>query len=697
MEIYQLRVFLEVARHLSFTEAAESLNLTQPAVSAKIKSLEASLEVDLFHRLGRKIKLTTVGEYLLESGPTLLALENRLVREIEEIKQGKLNSLQIGCTESIANGWLPKFLFAYRQKYPDIDLHCHPFESAQEIYQALIEETIEIGFSETPSDEFDTVVSESIDSFQYCLVVAADHRLASAQWLSLKNLTAETWVFPALGTPERLALDSRLSELGLQLSDFSHHEVVQSPSLMSTFICQGHYLGFASSFQFQTERRAKLLTAIPLQEFPLSLELFALSPKQEKKAGRQLKKQAFSAPASRLVQLMRKRTNHTDASKKKSTISKNSDLSEPSEKQISASQPLGTEIGSQPIYFRPSGISFSQPSPSETLTITLGTQNKTIQTVTAGVIIQQLGLLEHFLPRDGRYGNTEYDIQWRDFTSGAPIVNGLQVGRLDIGILGDYPLLLSGMAAGNGVTPQAEEGIATPTLAKTRLVSFVASNLDGAGNTVIVPHRSPLNNLDDLRSRVIAVPFASAAHGMIMRTLSRVNLLPEVTLTSINNLNIHSLTPRNPQADGYAYFAPLHDIASHKGQFRRLLHQTDVEQLPTFHGVVVREAFADEHADIVIAYLKALIAAQYWYESTPSALSLVSNWVGLAPEIVAKTLGYQRSGAVGLFFPETRIRTDWIAEHIHQLSSIAGNEAIGEIALDSWIQSDLLEMAISSM
>ncbi|MEL6880929.1 MAG: LysR family transcriptional regulator, partial [Cyanobacteria bacterium J06607_10] len=122
MEIYQLKVFLEVARQLSFTEAANALNLTQPAVSAKIKSLEASLGTDLFERLGRKIELTDVGQYLQEVGPGLIALESRLVQGVEEIKYGKSNQLKIGCTPNVADGWLPKFLFAYRQKYPDIDL-----------------------------------------------------------------------------------------------------------------------------------------------------------------------------------------------------------------------------------------------------------------------------------------------------------------------------------------------------------------------------------------------------------------------------------------------------------------------------------------------------------------------------------------------------------------------------------------------
>ena len=66
MEIYQLKVFLAVARCLNFTEAAESLNLTQPAVSAKIKSLESDLKTSLFDRLGRQIQLTEIGQYLVK-------------------------------------------------------------------------------------------------------------------------------------------------------------------------------------------------------------------------------------------------------------------------------------------------------------------------------------------------------------------------------------------------------------------------------------------------------------------------------------------------------------------------------------------------------------------------------------------------------------------------------------------------------
>ncbi|MEM6256251.1 MAG: LysR substrate-binding domain-containing protein [Cyanobacteria bacterium P01_D01_bin.156] len=685
VEFYQLKVFLEVARHLSFTEAADVLNLTQPAVSAKIKALEASLDTELFYRLGRKIELTPVGDYLLEEGPKLIALESHLLNKINEIKQGKFSHLKIGCTHSIARGWLPHLLFRYRQEYPNIQLECLPFDTVQQLHQAITIGDVEIGFSETNLSDFNEITSSPVGSFQYFLMVAADHRLAHCKWLSLQELKSEFWVFPATGTSERLALEGRLSELGMQISDFPHQEVVHTAGLLNTFLTQGHYLGFGSSMQLITERQTKLLVEIPLQEFAFDYQLFMLMPKQlSKMLHRQSQKRGAKTisvePVQQFIQLVSRESERRRRLRKpSSTTTKYSD-------GISASSfPSPFAKDARKVHLRSPGIAIQRSKTlTETITLAIGTQNKTIQTVTAGSIIQRLGLLEHFLPRDGQYSNIDYRIKWRDFTSGAPIVAGLQSQELDIGILGDYPLLLS------GISPENE------SLTKTRLVSFVASNPDGTGNTIIVPGRSPLSSLDDLRHRVIAVPFASSAHGMVMRTLSQANLLQDVTLTSINNLSINRLTPQNAEADGYAYFAPLHEIASHRGKFRRLVDTPDMTGLPTFHGIVARKALIDDHPEIVVAYLKALIAAQHWYVTTPSALSLVSNWVSLAPEIVAKTLDYQQPNHTGLFFPATQIKTDWITEHIKQLQIIPGNEELGNIDTNNWIQTEFLETAIKS-
>ncbi len=87
MEFYQIKVFLEVSSHLSFTDAADALNLTQPAVSAKIKSLESKLGIPVFYRLGRKVELTEVGHFLLVEAPKLVQLENQLLQTIASCKK----------------------------------------------------------------------------------------------------------------------------------------------------------------------------------------------------------------------------------------------------------------------------------------------------------------------------------------------------------------------------------------------------------------------------------------------------------------------------------------------------------------------------------------------------------------------------------------------------------------------------------
>ena len=78
---------------------------------------------------------------------------------------------------------------------------------------------------------------------------------------------------------------------------------------------------------------------------------------------------------------------------------------------------------------------------AQTMEIGIGTQNTTTNTVTGGVAIKELKLLEKHLPRSGKYQNVNYKIDWQNFTSGPPITNGMMANRIHIGMMGDYPLL----------------------------------------------------------------------------------------------------------------------------------------------------------------------------------------------------------------------------------------------------------------
>src|SRR5213082_487660 len=83
---------------------------------------------------------------------------------------------------------------------------------------------------------------------------------------------------------------------------------------------------------------------------------------------------------------------------------------------------------------------------AETIRVAIATQNTTIHCATAELLIRELKLLDKYLPHDGKYKDATYYIQWRNFTSGAPLTNEMVAGRLDFGAMADFPGSLNGVA-----------------------------------------------------------------------------------------------------------------------------------------------------------------------------------------------------------------------------------------------------------
>ena len=103
----------------------------------------------------------------------------------------------------------------------------------------------------------------------------------------------------------------------------------------------------------------------------------------------------------------------------------------------------------------------------EFVTLGIGTQNTTTNTVTGGIVLKELKLLEKHLPKTGKYANIEWKLDWQNFTSGPPVTNGIVANKLQIGMMGDYPLLV------NGATGQQNKGN------ETQLVAIIAYNAFG--------------------------------------------------------------------------------------------------------------------------------------------------------------------------------------------------------------------------
>jgi sulfonate transport system substrate-binding protein len=262
-----------------------------------------------------------------------------------------------------------------------------------------------------------------------------------------------------------------------------------------------------------------------------------------------------------------------------------------------------------------------------TVTIGIGIQNTTTNTVTTGAVIRELHLLDQYLPKDGKYANINFQLDWENFTSGPPVTNAMMAGKLQFGTMGDYPLIVNGFTFQNN--PDS----------KSRLIAVDAYNMFGSGNGVVVHKDSPYFQLSDLKGKIVSVPFGSAAHGMLLKAMQDrgwpadymqlVNQSPEVGSTNLQEQKI----------DAHADFVPFAELLPFRGFARKIFDGAETN-LPTWHGVVVRTDFAQQYPEVVVAYIKAIIAANKWVRSNPQmAAEKIEQWTGINKEVVYIFLG----------------------------------------------------------
>ncbi len=284
----------------------------------------------------------------------------------------------------------------------------------------------------------------------------------------------------------------------------------------------------------------------------------------------------------------------------------------------------------------------AQPRAQTKLEIGIGTQNTTTNTVTGGIVIKELGLLEKHLPKTGKYKDVKYALEWQNFTSGPPITNGMMANKIHIGMMGDYPLLVA------GATGQQTKN-------EVQLVAIIAYNAYGGGNGIVVHKDSPYYELADLKGKNVSVPFGSAAHGMMLQSLQErglpenfwnlVSQSPEVGTTNLQEKRI----------DAHGDFVPFAELLPYRG-FARKIYDGAETKIPTFHGVIVRKDFAEKYPEVVTAYIKALMEANDWVRKNPKlATEKIQEWTKIEKEVV-----YVFLGPGGMHTLDPTIKPRWI-------------------------------------
>ena len=216
MEISSLKAFLAVAEAGSFSQAADRLHLTQPAVSKRIAQLEQQLDARLFDRIGRTITLT-------EAGLSLLSRANIIMRQVEDTEREIRNlNGQVGGQLSLATShhvglWrLPRVLRSYVMRHPDVTLDLH-FMDSEIAHERIIQGELEMAIITLPPAPHQRLIAEPIWRDELVFVCSRSHPLASRQNLTLALLAEHAAVLPDMTTFTGRIVKRMFEEQGLHL------------------------------------------------------------------------------------------------------------------------------------------------------------------------------------------------------------------------------------------------------------------------------------------------------------------------------------------------------------------------------------------------------------------------------------------------------------------------------------------------
>lgn len=207
MILRYVHYFLAVAEHGSFTRAAAALYVSQPALSQQIKLLEQTLEVQLFDRTGRTVRLTDAGKvFQRHARQAMNELEAgaRAVQDVEDLSRGHL---RLGLTPTYTPWLAGPLLAAFWQRYPGITLAVSEGTQGQ-IEQQLVNDELDIGLG-FAGDHAAELSATPLMQEGLVLVVSKKHPLAGQKQLAITALTGEPLVLLDCSFSTRVEIDQQ--------------------------------------------------------------------------------------------------------------------------------------------------------------------------------------------------------------------------------------------------------------------------------------------------------------------------------------------------------------------------------------------------------------------------------------------------------------------------------------------------------
>jgi LysR family transcriptional regulator, transcriptional activator of the cysJI operon len=251
MDTRQLAAFCAVVERKSFSQAAERLGVTQPAVSLQIRSLEQRLGRQLLDRSGRRVEPTEAGRRLYASAQRLLAAEEHLLEDLDADDEGAITgTLELGASTGPGGTVVPLLLCDFQEQHPDVRVRL-TVSDTQTVVDRVGDRELELGIVGA-GRRHRGVAFEPFFRDEVVLACPSDHRFAG-KTISLDDLKGEKLIVMQEGAGVRQVIEDELRKAGMRLRDLDVHLELGLQESVRSAVVAGHGIAFISRLAIEAD------------------------------------------------------------------------------------------------------------------------------------------------------------------------------------------------------------------------------------------------------------------------------------------------------------------------------------------------------------------------------------------------------------------------------------------------------------
>ncbi len=218
----QIRILRAIAHEGSFKKAAESMFISQPAVSLQVRNLEKAVGAVLFDRSSRSAELTQAGHVLLSYAEQIINIQKEAVRAIGDLESLRGGVLTLGASQTTGTYLMPQLIGMFRQRYPEVSVQLQ-VRSTRQVAQGVVEGLWGLGIvgGAVPKELSERLEVEDFIDDSFVLIADAKHPLAGTSVIDKKRLYKEKFIALDPGSTTRRVIDKVLLESGIEPSKLS--------------------------------------------------------------------------------------------------------------------------------------------------------------------------------------------------------------------------------------------------------------------------------------------------------------------------------------------------------------------------------------------------------------------------------------------------------------------------------------------